>query len=134
MGLFGLDYDEESNPLEAGLKHAIDYEKGCFPGQEICARLNNSGHPSKVLAGVQFNGSEPPEPGTPLAQQGLPAGKITSSAYSPTLQRAIALASVLWEYRETGTELYAGDQRGAVVELPMVNSIEAPAPDQPDDD
>jgi folate-binding protein YgfZ len=134
MPIFGLDYDEESNPLEAGLEQTIDFDKGCFPGQEICARLKNSGHPSKMLVGLQFDGPEPPPPGTPLAQQGLPAGKITSSAYSPTLERAIALASVLWEFHETGTELTAGDHRAIIVDLPMIKAEEKQAPEEPDEE
>ena len=35
---FGVDMDEEIIPLEAGLAHDVDFEKGCHVGQEIVAR------------------------------------------------------------------------------------------------
>jgi glycine cleavage system aminomethyltransferase T len=33
LGRFGLDWDETTNPLEAGLDRALNYKKGCYVGQ-----------------------------------------------------------------------------------------------------
>ena len=36
----GSELTPEVNPLEAGLIHLIDFEKGCYVGQEVIARLD----------------------------------------------------------------------------------------------
>ena len=38
--LSGRELTEEHNPLEAGLKDAVSFTKGCYVGQEVIARLN----------------------------------------------------------------------------------------------
>jgi len=37
----GLDLDERFNPLEAGLRRWVSFDKGCYVGQEVVARLEN---------------------------------------------------------------------------------------------
>ncbi|HKI84814.1 MAG TPA: hypothetical protein VKA63_10830 [Candidatus Krumholzibacteria bacterium] len=37
----GLDLDERFNPLEVGLEQLVAWDKGCYIGQEVVARLKN---------------------------------------------------------------------------------------------
>lgn len=101
--LFGVDMNTTTIPLEANLDHAIDFNKGCFPGQEIVARINNLGHPAKKLVGLKLAPEDLPEPGAEILWGGKAVGRITSAVISPTLNQALALGYVKWDVREPGT-------------------------------
>ena len=85
---FGADYDDKQIPHEAGLEHShINYEKGCYTGQEIVERVRSRGHVNRRLTELRFGG-EAPAPGTKLLFGGNEVGSVTSSAFSPTLGQA----------------------------------------------
>jgi folate-binding protein YgfZ len=121
---YGVDMDETTIVPELGLDGLISYNKGCYIGQEIIARIHFRGHVAKRLTGLV---SEPGAiatgflPGTELtAPDGKPAGRITSSTYSPKLERTIALAYVRYDYLAEGTELVVGDTSAIVKDLPFL--------------
>ena len=47
----GFDLTEDVNPLEAGLLDLIDFEKGCYIGQEVIARLDTYDKVQRSLVG-----------------------------------------------------------------------------------
>jgi len=102
---FGSELDEKVIPLEAGLKPSISFTKGCFPGQEIVARINNLGHPANVLVPVVLPETTEVLVGRALLAGEKAVGRITSAGYSPLLRRAVGLAYVKWNQRESGTVL-----------------------------
>ena len=56
----GIDMDAETMPQEAGInERAVDFEKGCYVGQETVARLHWRGKPNRHLRGLRL--SEPVE-------------------------------------------------------------------------
>jgi folate-binding protein YgfZ len=122
---FSVDMDATTIPLEAGLEHTIDFDKGCFPGQEVVARIRNLGHPARVLAGLAFAPPDMPAEGAAVFVGDKNIGRVTSAAYSPVLGRPIALAYVKWDLREPGTrvevETPSGRIRADVAALPFVN-------------
>jgi len=80
---FGADLTPENFPGEAGvLDRAVDFGKGCYPGQETVARMRYRGHPNKTLYGLSCTG-EPPAPGTPILQGGKQIGTVTSVSPLP---------------------------------------------------
>lgn len=88
---FGADLTPENFPGEAGvLDRAVDFGKGCYPGQETVARMRYRGHPNRTLYRISYAG-EPLAPGTPLLQGEKTVGTITSVAPSPVDDRALAL-------------------------------------------
>lgn len=116
---FGVDMDETTIVPELGLDGLISYNKGCYIGQEIIARIHFRGHVAKRLTGLAL--SVTVEPGTELfAADGKNAGRVTSSIYSPKLERAIALAYVRYDYLSEGTELLAGTEAATVTSLPFI--------------
>jgi folate-binding protein YgfZ len=123
---FGTDMNSSTIPLEAGLEHAIDFNKGCFPGQEIVARISNLGHPAKKLVGLRLAPEDFPEIGAEIQWDGNPIGSITSAAISPALNEAIALGTVKWAAREAGTIVQVMEENRAipavVTELPFNKS------------
>lgn len=60
---FGVELHEKVIPLEAGFEDAIAYDKGCYLGQEIIARLDTRGTPAKMLRRVTLKAEEAPEVG-----------------------------------------------------------------------
>lgn len=109
-------------PLELDLWGSVSFNKGCYIGQEIIARIHFRGHVAKRLTGLVL--SEPGaiatgfQAGAELTTtEGKNAGKITSVTFSPKLDRMIALAFVRYDYLASGTSLKAGDERVTVRDL-----------------
>lgn len=77
-GLLGVDLDESTLPIEAGLEAAaISYTKGCYLGQEVIARLAHRGHVNRTLRRVQVEGRPPACP-APLFAEGAPDKPATT--------------------------------------------------------
>jgi folate-binding protein YgfZ len=120
--LYGVDMDETTIVPELGFDGLISYNKGCYIGQEIIARIHFRGHIAKQLTGLIFEDeSASVNPGDELkSADGKNAGKITSVTFSPKLAKTIALAFVRYDYLAEGTELKAGDLTATVKNLPFV--------------
>jgi len=122
--LHGVDMDETTIVPELGIDGLISYNKGCYIGQEIIARIHFRGHIAKQLTGLIL--SEPPaEAGGLIGQElksadGKNAGKVTSVCFSPKLDKTIALGYVRYDYLAEGTELKIGDLSAKVKNLPFV--------------
>src|SRR6185503_4095941 len=58
---YGVDMDETTIVPELGLDGMISYNKGCYVGQEIIARIHFRGHVAKQLTGLVI--SSPPYEG-----------------------------------------------------------------------
>ena len=125
---FGRDMNETNVVLETGLDEAVSFTKGCYIGQEIIARIHWRGHVAKRLAGLVFDDEDeqaPPSEAKIRTTEGREIGRVTSSAYSPRLARAVALAYLKYDYLAAGTALRVAvtetEERAAhVVELPFV--------------
>ena len=91
---FGVDIDDRTFPAEAGLQDAISTTKGCYPGQEVVARIDTYGHVNRHLRGLVFmSPSDPlPQKSDRVFHDGQEVGRITSATRSPHLERGIALA------------------------------------------
>ena len=118
--LYGVDFDDSYLLPEVGLNHAVSYTKGCFPGQEILARLDSRGQVAKKLTGFELKGEKIPAKGAKIVVAGKEAGLITSAAFSPTLKKAIALGYLKTEALTAGHEVVVeitGDQTPARVKI-----------------
>jgi len=101
MNLYGNDMDENHHPLESGLRWTVAFEPGDrdFIGRQALERLRNAaGHELVGLVleerGVLRSHQKVVMTGA-TAVASLPAtGEVTSGTFSPTLNRAIALARV----------------------------------------
>jgi folate-binding protein YgfZ len=103
---WGRELTPEIIPPEARLeKRAIDYDKGCYVGQEVISRMKMSGQMRQRLCGVL--GAEELAAGSELRAQEKSAGKITSAVYSPRMRAHIALAMIKRGLTGPGIELNA---------------------------
>lgn len=53
--LFGRDFTEDNLPQETGLLECLHFNKGCYTGQEVVARLHYRGHVNKMLCQVKIS-------------------------------------------------------------------------------
>jgi folate-binding protein YgfZ len=103
---WGRELTPQIIPPEARLEtRAIDYEKGCYIGQEVISRMKMSGQSRQRLCGV--SGDEELSAGAELRAQEKNAGKITSAAYSPRMRAHIGLAMIKRGFTDPGTQLSA---------------------------
>ena len=112
----GVDVDESTVVPEIDLDGLVSYNKGCYIGQEIIARIHFRGHVAKKLTGITTvaEGDEL-KPGTELfSPEGKSAGRVTSVTVSPRLQKVIGLAFVRYDFLAEGTTLQAD---GAIIEV-----------------
>jgi folate-binding protein YgfZ len=125
--LFGIDFDDTILPAETGqMNRAVSFTKGCYPGQEIVARMHARKAVAKQLIGLKFADDALPIAGAPVTDdQDNAVGGITSSTISPMLSNiAIAIALLKRPFFSPGTVVNVpaeGAMRKAVVtELPFL--------------
>lgn len=76
----GFDlFRNETIPLEAGADLGIDYNKGCYLGQEVIERLRSRGTPNREYRRVSFEGPVPSLPASLIAEGGRDAGTLSSA-------------------------------------------------------
>ena len=106
----------ERIPNVFGLDNAVDYDKGCFVGQEVVSRVENRGQPSRRMVGLEP--ATVPEPGGEVSVDGDTVGEVTRADESPSLSHPVALALVEFGL-EVETVVVDGEE-ASVVELPFV--------------
>src|SRR5215472_9581581 len=108
---WGRELTDEIIPIEANLEQrTIDYEKGCYIGQEVISRMKMSGQTNKRLCGLISLDGTPLQQGMKLAApttSGKEAGWITSATRSQLLGKQIALGYVKRGFNNPGTTLNA---------------------------
>ena len=112
---------QKYSPYEIGLGRLVDLKKEYFIGRAAFEDENRL-KPKRLLMGLDINwddverlydaiGLAPQVSSTtsrvpvPVYRGGLQVGKATSTTWSPTLKKMIALASVNREHAAAGTEL-----------------------------
>ena len=115
-----LDFGPGSIPNESGVLHdRVSFDKGCYLGQEIVARIASRGHPKQRLVALRCDGPAPRaedgQPRQPLGGAqvfkaddigGDVIGAVTSSTLSPMLgAEPICFAMVRDAVSEPGTKL-----------------------------
>jgi tRNA-modifying protein YgfZ len=131
---WGRELTEEIIPIEANLEaRAIDYEKGCYIGQEVISRIKMSGQINKRLVGFVALSETPLVAGMRLRsvdEEKKDVGWITSAVRSDRLNKQIALGYAKRGFNSIGMQLEAHDADSAdksaaivrvkIVDLPFV--------------
>jgi aminomethyltransferase len=123
FALYGHEIDRTTSPFEARLGWVVNLDKDDFVGREALVRQKADGV-ERRLVGLMVGSGGVPRPETPVVDDGVPVGHVTSGTHSPTLQRSIALAYVPIPLAATGQQL-AVEVRGRsiaaeVTRLPFV--------------
>jgi folate-binding protein YgfZ len=104
----GPDLNESIVPPEANLEgKAFSLSKGCYPGQEVVARMDTYGSVKRRLVGLIVEGTEDqrPKAGAKIFSGDREVGWISSSAFSPTIKKPLALGFPLRDFTKPDTEL-----------------------------
>jgi tRNA-modifying protein YgfZ len=111
-----VDMNEENIPLESEhLARGISWDKGCYIGQEVIARMHYRGKPNRHLRGLRISG-EPPSVGEVLlTEEGKEAGVVGTVSGETSSGTTIALAVVKRRFADAGTAL--STQSGASAEV-----------------
>jgi tRNA-modifying protein YgfZ len=108
---WGRELTEEIIPIEANLEQrTIDYQKGCYIGQEVISRMKMSGQTNKRLRGLISLDDIALQPRMRLVSPSTPGkevGWITSATRSESIGKEIALGYVKRGFNDDGTNLSA---------------------------
>jgi folate-binding protein YgfZ len=116
----GHELTEEHNPLEAGLRDAVSFTKGCYVGQEVVARLNTYDKVARTLVRLDLEpGAPAPSRGAAVLHDGREVGAVTSAIHPTGRAGAVALAYVKSRAIPAGTTVVgiadAGTTRTATI-------------------
>ena len=115
---YGAEIDESVVPLEAGLNRAVDFDKGCYIGQEVIAKMHFRGRPRRYLTGLLLSVNTPVNGNIIVNDKTV--GRITTCVKSLHLNRVIALAIIRRGFHEAGQRVLLDDGSEAeVVNLPF---------------
>jgi glycine cleavage system T protein len=119
LPMAGSDLNEEIVPPEANLEgKAFSLSKGCYPGQEVVARMDTYGSVRRHLVGLILADSIVPPKGAKLFSGDREVGWISSATYSPQLNAVIAFGYPLRDFAKPDTVLtvdVTGTRYGATV-------------------
>jgi folate-binding protein YgfZ len=76
---FGIDIRDRDLPQETAQTHALNFNKGCYLGQEIVERIHSRGQVHRTFTQFHLTGTLPELPAT-LESNGKPVGELTSAA------------------------------------------------------
>ncbi|MEK7747525.1 MAG: glycine cleavage T C-terminal barrel domain-containing protein [Nitrospirota bacterium] len=103
---YGIDLSEEILPNEAGLEaSAISYTKGCYPGQEVIARIKTYGHINKHRVGLILEGDQTALSGEKIFSGDQEIGRVLASNHSPFLKKPIATAFLRSAFAKEGEKV-----------------------------
>ena len=113
--------EQRYTPFEMGLARLVNLDKNRFVGQAALIEEHKRG-PAREIVGLEIDWPQvesiyeavglPPavspiasRVAVPVFKEGMQVGKATTTTWSPTLKRMIALATVRREYTRPGTRL-----------------------------
>lgn len=103
--LYGMDIDDTTSPLEAGLGWITKFDKG-FVSKEIFAKQKEEGITRK-LVGFELTDKGVPRHDYPVVDaEGNIIGRVTSGTQSPMKKIGIGLAYVDKSHFKIGTEIF----------------------------
>lgn len=98
---------EDYNPLEASLLPYVNFNKDCYIGQEVVARLNTYDKVQRHLVALEWEAEAVLDPGTALMAEDKNVGTVTSIASATWTDKRSALAYVRKSHVQPGTQLEA---------------------------
>jgi len=103
---YGKDINDKNILPETGLDHSsVSYNKGCYIGQEVIARIKTYGAPNFALMGLIIEGDTLPLHDDEIKLNSKKLGVIKSSIFSYSLQKNISLAYIQKDHRSPDIDL-----------------------------
>jgi folate-binding protein YgfZ len=121
---YGIDIRDRDLPQETEQERALNFNKGCYIGQEIVERIRSRGAVHRKFTGFVLNGTV--ATGSKVVSNGKEVGEITSIAELPIAgDKRIALGYIRREVGTPGREVMVGSIGATVVQLPLTQDPSA---------
>jgi len=119
---FGIDIRERDLPQETEQARALNFNKGCYVGQEIVERIRSRGAVHRKFTGFLIDGDAAISAGVKIVAGEKEVGEVTSVASLPE-SRTVALGYIRREVATPGREVEIGAAKGKVVSLPVGSDL-----------
>jgi folate-binding protein YgfZ len=123
--LYGVDIRERDLPQETEQTRALNFNKGCYVGQEIVERIRSRGAVHRKFAGFLAAASDESKAGVRIVaddvQGNKEVGEITSAAslHFADGEKTVALGYIRREVGLPGREVTIGTIKATVIQLPL---------------
>ena len=122
---YGVDIRERDLPQETEQARALNFNKGCYVGQEIVERIRSRGAVHRKFTGFVADGSGSIAVGIKVVAGEKEVGEITSAA-SLRLggqEKTVALGYIRREVGVPGRAVMVGAANATVAQLPVADSV-----------
>ena len=118
---YGVDIRERDLPQETEQARALNFNKGCYVGQEIVERIRSRGAVHRKFTGFVANGAESIAAGSKVVAGEKEVGEITSVASLRLAgsEQTVALGYIRREVGVPGREVMIGTVTATVAHLPL---------------
>jgi folate-binding protein YgfZ len=119
--LYSVDIRERDLPQETEQMRALNFNKGCYVGQEIVERIRSRGAVHRKFTGFVAEGAVTISAPDKIVSDEKEVGEVTSVAvlHTPAGERTVALGYIRREVGVPGREVTIGAAKATVVQLPM---------------
>jgi folate-binding protein YgfZ len=119
--LYGVDIRERDLPQETEQMRALNFNKGCYVGQEIVERIRSRGNVHRKFTGFLAPGVADISPGAAILSAEKEVGEITSVAVlrDSGNERTVALGYIRREVGMPGREVTIGTAKATIAQLPL---------------
>ena len=119
--LYGIDIRERDLPQETEQMRALNFNKGCYVGQEIVERIRSRGNVHRKFTGFLMEGLADIAANAKIVSGEKEVGEITSVAvlHTPSGDRTVALGYIRREVGVPGREVTIGAGKATVAQLPL---------------
>jgi len=116
---YSQDIRDRDLPQETGQMQALNFNKGCYIGQEIVERIRSRGQVHRKFTGFEFEGGLPAL--SKVESEGRTVAEITSAVTVPSSSgnKHIGLGYVRREVADAGPQLNLGGLKARIVDPPF---------------
>ncbi len=121
---YGQDIRERDLPQETEQSRALNFNKGCYVGQEIVERIRSRGNVHRKFTGFVIDGDATSiAPGAKIAVAGKEVGEVTSIASLPIANgdQTVALGYIRREVSAPGKEVEIAGTPAKIATLPFTD-------------
>ncbi len=121
---YGVDLRERDLPQETEQARALNFNKGCYVGQEIVERIRSRGAVHRKFTGFVADAGQPVAAASKIVAGGKEVGEITSAASLRFAghEKTVALGYIRREVGVPGREVMIGTAKATVAQLPVTDS------------
>jgi folate-binding protein YgfZ len=123
--MYGVDIRERDLPQETEQARALNFNKGCYIGQEIVERIRSRGAVHRKFSGFLADSGVPIAAGTKVVAGEKEVGEVTSvaSVRVPNGKKTVALGYIRRELGTPGREVKIGGVNANIVPLPVPEAL-----------